>query len=229
MTGANTKQSEYLAEAYRIAYYQEGNPYISTSALAEEMNVSAPAVTRMIQRLKDAGYVHHEPYRGLRLTDEGERAALVNIRTHRVVERFLVDVMKFDWHEVHEIADEWGFALSERVVDRMEEMAGYPKRCPHGEPIPDIKLTMPRIHDEPLSDAALSDNWVVSRVHTHDDKILHYIEELGLRPGAPFALVDKAPFNGPLKVVVAGTQHFIGYEIAKLMYVCPRDEYMKTV
>ena len=88
MTATDSMQ-EYLAEAYRIACYQPESDFVSTSALAEEMQVSAPAVTRMIQRLKQSGFLEHEPYRGIRLTTAGEREALVNIRRHRLVERFL--------------------------------------------------------------------------------------------------------------------------------------------
>ena len=136
MTDASAAMREYLAEAYRIAYYQDDDPYISTSALASVMHVTAPAVTRMIQRLKDSGYLEHEPYHGIKLTKKGEKEALASIRSHRLVERFLVDIMGFGWHEVHDSADELGAVVSETLVDRMAEMSGHPKRCPHGEPIP---------------------------------------------------------------------------------------------
>src|SRR5690606_27172021 len=105
-------------------YYQNGDPYVSTSALAEVMGVSAPAVTRMVQRLKQAGYLEHEPYKGICLTPAGEHEALQNIRRHRLVECFLVNVMHFGWHEVHDAADELGSVVSEVVVDRMVKMAG---------------------------------------------------------------------------------------------------------
>ena len=105
---ASDAMQEYLAEAYRIACYQENTPYVSTSSLAEVMEVSAPAVTRMVQRLKEAGYLDHEPYRGIKLTPSGEQEALINIRKHRLVERFLVDVMGFLWHEVHDAARRYG-------------------------------------------------------------------------------------------------------------------------
>src|SRR5215208_750513 len=104
MSASNAMQ-EYLAEAYRLAYYQEDSPYISTSALAKQLGVSAPAVTRMVQRLKEEGLLEHEPYRGIYLTPAGEREALMNIRRHRLVEAFLVNVMQFVWHEVHDEAD----------------------------------------------------------------------------------------------------------------------------
>jgi DtxR family transcriptional regulator, Mn-dependent transcriptional regulator len=226
MSGANYKKQEYLAEAYRIAYYQdEGDPYVATSAIAEEMGVSAPAVTRMVQRLQGAGYVIHEPYRGVRLTPAGEREALRSIRRHRIVERFLVDVMQFGWHEVHDYADELDVAVSDSVVNRMDQMAGFPRRCPHGEPIPTADLKMPRIKDDPMHAVTAGPGWAISRVHTHDAHLLEYLNTLGLKPGMPFDLIDKAPFNGPIQLRFNGAVQHIGYEIAQVMMVCPVDQF----
>lgn len=224
MTATDSMQ-EYLAEAYRIAYYQPDNPYVSTSALAEEMNVSAPAVTRMVQRLKSAGFLEHEPYRGIKLTDDGEREALSNIRKHRLVERFLVDVMGFGWHEVHDDADELGAVVSDILVDKMDKMSGYPKRCPHGEPIPSADGKMPRVIDYPLSDVEVGKQYVISRVHTHDEDKLKYFSELHLEPGTQFCLDARAPFNGPLQLEVDGQTHFLGHELAGTLRVCSEAEY----
>lgn len=225
MGGANHKKHEYLAEAYRIAYYQNGDPYVSTSAIASEMGVSAPAVTRMVQRLKDAGYVDHEPYRGIILTPLGEQEALRNIRNHRIVERFLVDVMGFGWHEVHDSADQLGAVVSDALVEHMDRMANHPKRCPHGEPIPSAALQMPRVIDEPLTEATINQSLAVSRVNTHDEQMLKYLDSLHLHPGAPFHLLNKAPFNGPLELRVGDRVQFLGYEIAQVLRVCAPQHY----
>lgn len=222
---ASTAMQEYLAEAYRLSYYQDDNPYISTSALAEVMHVSAPAVTRMVQRLKAAGYLEHEPYRGIRLTPTGEQEALASIRRHRLVERFLVDVMQFGWHEVHDPADALGVAVSDRLVARMEAMADYPRRCPHGEPIPDAEGNMPRVRDYSLNDAELNIELVISRVSTHDSDKLQYLDTLGLQPGAKLVLLSRAPFNGPLQLEVDGHTQVIGYELAGALRVCTQAEF----
>ncbi len=225
MSSASAAMQDYLAEAYRLAYYQNGNPYISTSALAEVMNVSAPAVTRMVQRLKEAGYLEHEPYRGVSLTPKGEREALMNIRRHRLVEVFLVSVMKFGWHEVHDQADDLGVAVSDTVVERMAQMAGNPRRCPHGEPIPTADGRMPRVHDAPLSESEPGSELVISRVSTHDMDKLAYLGELGLTPGKRFRLISRAPFNGPLQLERDGETCVIGHELAGVLRVCPPDEF----
>lgn len=215
---------EYLAEAYRLAHYQTHSLYVSTSALADVMHVSAPAVTRMVQRLKEAGYLEHEPYHGIKLTPAGEREALLSIRRHRLVERFLVDVMQFGWHEVHDAADELGATVGDRVVQRMEAMAGYPRRCPHGEPIPNEAGIMPNVVDYPLTEAQPGE-LVISRVNSHDENKLKYLDSLLLKPGISFELVERAPFKGPLQLRVGDTLHYMGYELAGSVRVCSKEEF----
>jgi DtxR family Mn-dependent transcriptional regulator len=225
MSSTSAAMQEYLAEAYRLAYYQNDNPYISTSALADVMHVSAPAVTRMVQRLKEAGYLEHEPYRGVYLTPKGEREALTNIRRHRLVEVFLVNVMQFAWHEVHDQADDLGVVVSDAVVERMERMANFPRRCPHGEPIPTADGRMPRVHDFALSEGEPGSDLVISRVATHDMDKLEYLGQLGLKPGRRFTLISRAPFNGPLQLQLDGETRMIGHELAGVLRVCAPDQF----
>lgn len=222
---ASPARQEYLAEAYRIAYYQQDEPFVSTSALATVMGVSAPAVTRMVQRLKDEGFLEHEPYQGIKLTEKGEKEALANIRSHRLVERFLVDVMGFAWHEVHDAADDLGAVATGRLVDRMENMTDYPRRCPHGEPIPTADGFMPRVIDYPLNDADENSGYLVSRVNSHDEDKLQYLGTLGLLPGKSFKFVNRAPFNGPLQIEVDGEVVHLGYELAGVLRVCTAEEF----
>lgn len=222
---ASPAMQEYLAEAYRIAYYQDNNPYISTSALADVMHVSAPAVTRMVQRLRDAGYLEHEPYRGIMLTPLGEQSALQSIRRHRLVEVFLVNVMKFGWEEVHDAADTLGESVTDAVVDRMEMMAEFPRRCPHGEPIPSADGDMPRVRDFPLNEQAPGGTFAISRVNTHDADKLKYLGEMGLKPGAQFVLNSRAPFNGPIQLSIHGETLVIGHELGGVLRVCSPEEF----
>ncbi len=223
----SAKVQEYLAEAYRIAYYQDGDRRVSNADLAEVMHVTDAAISRMIKRLAREGYVQHHKHRGIVLTEKGEREALAHIRRHRLVERFLVDVMGFGWHEVHDSADGLGATISDVVVNRMDEMAGFPRRCPHGEPIPTAEGDMPRIHDYPLTEveANSDDVWVVSRVNTHDSDMLQYIASLGLKPGATLRLIERAPFNGPLQLEVDGEVRVIGHELGGVLRVCSREEF----
>jgi DtxR family Mn-dependent transcriptional regulator len=216
---ASAIQQEYLAEAYRLLHYQPDNPYITTSALAERVGVSAPAVAAVVERLKRAGFVEHEPYKGMKLTPQGQHEALMNIRRHRLSEIFLVKVMGFGWHEVHDEADAMGAVITERIAARMEDMAGYPTRCPHGEPIPTADGVMPEVHDEPLSEISPPADLLVSRVNTHDPEILQYLATLHLVPGQAIKLISRAPFNGPLRLRVGNQEQVIGNELAKVLRV----------
>jgi DtxR family transcriptional regulator, Mn-dependent transcriptional regulator len=222
---ASAAMQEYLAEAYRIFYYQGSDAYISTTALADVLKVSAPAVTRMVQRLKEAGYLEHEPYRGIKLTEQGQREALMNIRHHRLVERFLVDVMGLGWHEVHDAADELGAVVSDVLVQRMAEMTGHPRRCPHGEPIPAADGSMPRVIDERLNDLNPVGAYVISRVNTHDAEMLLYFDQLGLKPGARIELLSRAPFNGPLQIRLNDQIIHLGHELSGVLRVCTQEEF----
>jgi DtxR family Mn-dependent transcriptional regulator len=220
---------EYLAEAYRLAHYKKAPPYyVSTSALAEVLGVSAPAVTRMVQRLKEAGYLEHEPYQGIILTPDGEKAALDSIRRHRIVERFLTDVMGFGWHEVHDIADELGTTISDAVLRRMEAMAGYPRRCPHGEPIPSVDGVLPLVVDQPLIEAEVQQEYMVSRANSHNAEVLKYLDTLGLKTGVKLELIERAPFNGPLHIRVNDQPHFIGHDLGRVLRVCTVEEFERV-
>ncbi len=207
---------EYLAEIYRL---QEDNPTVSTTSLAERLNVSAPAVPRMLKRLKSVGYVKHIPYQGVELTELGRKEALKELRRHRVLEVFLVNVMGFTWDEAHEHADDLGKGLNNELTERMAEMTNYPTRCPHGEPIPDSEGALPIINDICLINLGIGHKGAISRVRTHEPEKLQYYASLGLVPGAQFEIVGRAPFNGPMRLLVERDEVVLGIELIKSIWV----------
>lgn len=207
---------EYLAEIYRL---QEDEPTVSTTSLAERLDVSAPAVPRMLKRLKSAGFVKHIPYQGVELTERGRQEALAELRRHRLLEVFLVDVMEFTWDEVHEHADQLGQGLNDTIAERMAQMTDYPQRCPHGEPIPDKSGKLPEVDDICIINLGVGHRGAVSRVRTHDPERLKYFASLGLVPGAEFAIVGRAPFNGPMRLRVGRDEVVLGVELTKSLWV----------
>lgn len=211
---------EYLAEIYRL---QEDTPMVSTTALADRLNVSAPAVPRMLRRMRNAGFVKHIPYQGFELTKLGREEALREIRRHRILEVFLVQVMAFTWDEAHEHADELGKGLTDTIVDRMAQMTEQPTRCPHGEPIPDVNGNLPPISDICIINLNVGYKGVVSRVRTHEPEKLRYFADLGLVPGAQFEIVGRAPFNGPMRLRVGRDDVVLGVELTKSLWVSPQD------
>lgn len=207
---------EYLAEIYRL---QEDEPTVSTTSLAERLDVSAPAVPRMLKRLKSAGYVKHVPYQGVELTERGRMEALRELRRHRILEVFMVDIMGFRWDQVHEHADQLGQGLNDVVTERMAEMTNFPTRCPHGEPIPDQEGNLPGIDDICIINLGVGYEGVVSRVRTDDPERLRYFASLGLVPGAGFSIVGRAPFNGPMRLQVGRDEQVLGVELTKSLWV----------
>jgi DtxR family Mn-dependent transcriptional regulator len=216
-----SKMRDYLTEIYRLCDRgsAEDGGYISTSALADLLDVSAPAVNRMVTKLREDGLLEHEPYQGIRLTPDGQREALKELRRHRIAEAFLVKVMGFGWHEVHEEADRMSQGLSETVAQRMAEMAGNPTHCPHGEPIPTPEGDLPELNDVLLSDAEESVNLTITRVRTRESDRLEYIAALGLMPGTHLQVLHKAPFNGPLQLKVGSEYRIVGHNLAELIKV----------
>lgn len=213
---------EYLAEIYRL---QEDAPTVSTTALAERLNVSAPAIPRMLRRLQSAGYVERVPYYGAQLTDLGRQEALREIRRHRILEVFLVQVMGFSWDDAHEHSDDMGRGLNDELTERMAEMTNHPTRCPHGEPIPDKNGNLPEIIDICIINLGIGQKGSVSRVRTHEPEKLQYFSQLGLVPGADFEILARAPFNGPMRLRVGRDDNIVlGIELTKSLWVSRTEE-----
>jgi DtxR family Mn-dependent transcriptional regulator len=213
---ASPAMQRYAAEVFRI---QQDHPQVSLSHLAEHVESSPQAIARMVKRLTDSGFATYEPYRGVRLTADGERIAMPSLRRHRLGEVFLVKVMGYDWASAHELTDTFERGINDELEDRMDELAGHPTNCPHGEPIPtkDGKITFPK--DGPLVEQEVGIKCRLTRVRTHDLDKLRYIANLGLTPGAEFTLVSRAPFNGPLRLQFGRDDQVIGFELASSLWV----------
>jgi DtxR family Mn-dependent transcriptional regulator len=214
---------DYLAEVYRLAERGDGSSgFVGTSTLAELLDVSAPAVNRMVTKLKEQGLLDHEPYQGIRLTPSGTREALRYLRRHRIVEAFLVNVMKFGWHEVHREADRISKAVTDVLVERMYEMAGRPTECPHGELIPDETGSLPARDDMLLVSAPVKVDLTITRVHTREPDRLEYLAALHLTPGMPVQVLTFAPFNGPIQLKLGSEYRIIGHNLAETIRVQPQ-------
>jgi len=213
---ATPAMQRYAAEIFRL---QQDTRYVGLNDLSESANSSMQATARMVARMKELDYLEHELYRGVHLTAKGEKIAMPALRRHRLVEVFLVKVMKYGWDEAHELSDQFALGVNDKVEDRIDEITGHPKRCPHGEPIPSKDGVMPIVKDVPLLEVPSGSDCIISRVRTHDDEKLKYFAELGLVPGVPFHLFSCAPFKGPLRLQVKPQDHLIGYELAGSLWV----------
>lgn len=184
MAGPSQTVENYLKAIYQAqASAGDREAMVPMGRLATALNVVPGTATTMVKALADSGLVEYEPYVGVRLTAGGEKLAALVLRRHRLIELFLVQVMGMSWAEVHEEAEHLEHAVSDRLIERMDEMLGKPDRDPHGDPIPDSDGQLAAQQDETLLTCPLHVPIRVIRVADQDAGFLRFIEEHQLKPG----------------------------------------------
>ena len=210
------------AENYAKALYelQEREPEgVGTTAVAQRLGVTPASASGMLRRLADEGVVEYAPYRGARLTPEGERIALEVIRHHRLIELFLAEVLGMPWDRVHEEAEVLEHHISEELEDLIAAKLGQPALDPHGDPIPDRDLAVRSDDSVPLTELEVGQEGVFTRVSDSDASMLRYLAERSIQPGAKLAVRGHEPFGGPVVIEIGGRTHPLGPELAESMRV----------
>jgi DtxR family Mn-dependent transcriptional regulator len=209
---------DYLKNIYELT---ENGESASTTSLAKKMNVSAPSVTGMVQKLASSkpALVEYQKHQGVTLTKEGRRAALEVIRHHRLLEAWLVQTLGYSWDEVHEEAERLEHVISEDFERRIATAMGDPVRDPHGELIPTADLKMPHDDSFPLSALRAKQSAIVKRVIASDTELLRYLEGLGLVPGARVDVTDYSPFDHNLTIKVGKKSFVLGLNITGKVFV----------
>jgi DtxR family Mn-dependent transcriptional regulator len=202
---------DYLKAVYDV---ERGGAAAGTNELAERLGVAPASVSGMVRRLADQGLVRHEPYRGVRLTAAGRRAALRTLRRHRVIESYLAQALGYPWDRVHAEAERLEHAASDELIDRMARAIGEPQTDPHGAPIPTREGTLREPPHLALVDLPVGAAARVVRVRDEDPALLRHLAELELRPGTRLVLLARAPYDGPLTVAVDGREHVLGPALA---------------
>jgi DtxR family Mn-dependent transcriptional regulator len=217
-SAANTEAVEDYAKAI-YALSRGGGP-VGTTALAERLGVSPGTVTAMLKRMAEMGLVEHEPYHGVALADAGERVALEVIRHHRLIEAYLAEALGMPWDKVHDEAEVLEHYISEDLEERIAVALGDPSHDPHGDPIPDRELSLAGDRPgETLTALDPGDSGTLTRVSDSEPEMLRYLDERGIRPGAEIEVGEREPFGGAVMIVVEGTPHAIGAELARRMVV----------
>jgi DtxR family transcriptional regulator, Mn-dependent transcriptional regulator len=205
---------EALKAIYRLA--KDGGAH--TGILAERLGLAPGTVTATVKRLADRGLVDHEPYHGVELTIAGRRLAIAAIRRHRIVERFLADMLGYAWNEADRLATNFEHELPQEVEDRLYVALDRPATCPHGFPIP-AKETADIPEMPPLYALEPGDTAVVAVPGSTDPEIVEFLGTLGLRPGVRVEVKEKHPFDGPLVLRVDGKDRTLGATVANQVFV----------
>jgi DtxR family Mn-dependent transcriptional regulator len=154
----------------------------------------------MVKTLAESGLVEYEPYAGVALTSAGEKLAALVLRRHRLVELFLVRFMGYAWDEVHDEAEQLEHVVSDRLIERMDEMLGRPEVDPHGDPIPNSEGRMKQQDAQSLLTCPLRTPVVVSRVIDQDRVFLRFIEQNNLKPGESIEVEERDTASDSVRV-----------------------------
>jgi DtxR family transcriptional regulator, Mn-dependent transcriptional regulator len=159
--------------------------------LASALGVVPGTATTMVKALSESGLVRYEPYMGVRLTEAGEKLATLVLRRHRLIELFLVKVLGMSWADVHDEAERLEHAVSERLIERIDEMLGRPAVDPHGDPIPTAEGTLAQPDHEVLSGAPIGIPLIVERVLDQGAGFLRFVERHELMPGSEITIESR--------------------------------------
>ncbi|MCZ6563144.1 MAG: metal-dependent transcriptional regulator [Deltaproteobacteria bacterium] len=210
---------DYIKAIYILA--EEDRPVIA-ARVAEEIGVSPSTMFSALRRLEKEGYVRVGRRKNIHLTTRGKKIAETTLRRHYLTERFLTDLLGLDWVKAHQEAHRLEHAISTEVEEKLAEILHYPTTCPHGNPIPDEKSPHPRRRGLPLDSISAGREVVfqcISEIGERDARLLGFLLEHRLLPGATVQVLDVAPSLGIMSLKVGKKKFSIGIEAAKKIRV----------
>lgn len=214
---------DYLKAIYGLS---QEEATASTSDIADALEVQPASVSGMIKRLKEAGYVDHAPYRGVRLSPAGTREALQILRRHRILETYLSQRLSYSWDDVHTEAERLEHATSDELVERMASALGNPSHDPHGAPIPTRTGDVEETDHSTLAEVRSGDIVLIRAVRDDDPERLRYLEAMGLVPGVLLYIEARAPFDGPITLRIGesiGEVQTVGFDLASRIQVAVKE------
>jgi len=213
----------YIKTIFRTCAHNGDKP-AATGQLATALGVSPGTVTSMLKTLNDSGLAEYTPYEGVRLTDAGRTLALRVLRRHRLIELFLVRTLDLNWDEVHEEAEHMEHAVSDRLIDRIDQILGYPATDPHGDPIPTADGTLDTPEHQNLGEWRVGREFRVVRVLDQSPELLRYLSESGLPLGAIGRVTANRKEAGVVTVAVADGETTLSREVAEKLLVAESEE-----
>jgi DtxR family Mn-dependent transcriptional regulator len=215
---------DYIKTIY-VRQQEAGHKLVTMGCLAEAMNVAPGTVTSMVKTLSENGLVRYKPRMGLKLTNKGQNLALNVIRRHRLIELFLVEILKLNWTEVHIEAEELEHAVSARVLEKIDELLGHPEVDPHGDPIPSGDGTMTETAGGSLADCPEGHKYRISRILHDQTEFLHFAERHRLLPGTELTVLQHDTAAQTLKLRTAERSEVtIGLGAAEQILTEPVDK-----
>ncbi|MGH9218291.1 MAG: metal-dependent transcriptional regulator [Vicinamibacterales bacterium] len=211
----------YLKAIYtRETHLAAGQKLVPMGQLAAALGIAPGTATTMVKALAESGLVVYEPYNGVRLTSAGETLAARVLRRHRLIELFLVQVMGMNWDEVHDDAEQMEHVVSDRLIERIDEMLGRPEFDPHGDPIPTADGQLAQRSLDTLLTCPLHTPVTVARVTDQDAAFLRFIESHNLKPGQTIEVEDRDEVSDSVRLKGTNDQRMtIGTRAASKLLV----------
>ncbi len=202
-----------------IFHLQQDDRVVSTNDLAEHFHTSAASVTEMMKKLSGKNLLHYKPYYGFSLSTEGKKVALFIVRRHRLWEYFLSEKLKFDWSEIHPIAEELEHISSKKLIDRLEAFLGFPQYDPHGDPIPDKKGKIKNINKTCLIHLPVNQPAEVMQVTHPTLDMLELLHHKQIAIGSRIEVKKVFDFDQSLELKIKKTTLTMSHLLAKNIYV----------
>lgn len=212
----NKSLEDYLKNIYSI---RNSQGKVTTSILAERLNISSAAVSDMISKLSKSGYIKNIPYKGFELTKKGSAIAINLVRKHRIWEVFLVEQLNYTWENVHNEAENLEHASSDDLISKLEKFLGYPKFDPHGHPIPDTEGKIQEIKTIPASNLNTGDSAVIKQVSDESSEVLVYLSKVGLKLNDEIRVIDKINFDNSIQIHFRAGNIFLSEKLADNIFV----------
>jgi DtxR family Mn-dependent transcriptional regulator len=209
-------EENYLKAIYKLATSVES---VSTNQIAASLDTKASSVTDMVRKLSEKGLINYTRYQGVSLTTSGEKVALNIIRKHRLWEYFLVEKLHFKWDEVHDMAEEMEHISSNELIDRLDEFMGFPKRDPHGDPIPDRDGCFKTNELKPISSVGVYSGGIISGVREHSTAFLQYLDKQQLTIGKKIIVKEIIQYDGTVVLQTGNKEIHISREVANNLLI----------
>jgi len=219
MAGAAVQ--DYLKTIYKL---RDAEGLVSPSAIAQRLEVSPAAVSKMMKRLAELNLVRADGGHRVTLTPGGEKIALEVIRHHRLLETYLMEALGYTWDQVDVEAEKLEHHISEEFEDRIDAFLGYPTHDPHGDPIPTKDGHLELVRHVTLTEVQPGQEAVIRRVADGDPGLLRYLGRLGFYPNTSLVMLSREPYGGPLRVRVSGVEHAVGRELADRVFVSLKED-----
>lgn len=214
-----THTVENYVKAIYLIGEADGSGMATTSELARRLRVAPPSVTGMLRTLAESGLAEYQAREGVRLSAAGRRLALRVLRRHRLFELFLAKTLGLRWEEVHEEAEHLEHAVSDRLIDRMDEHLGFPERDPHGDPIPRADGSLPAVPGRPLDQCPTGTPVILERVLDQSADFLNFLRQHGLGIGSRGLVVENHSYSGVLTFKCAEHQINLSRDLAAKLIV----------